>query len=769
MKYKIFLSLFLTVCISCNDSILIKTEISDNQIKYPYPIITINDYANIKSVASSLYDEHLQDDRKNIRPLVGMIRVDGKIYRFMGSGELPDIMVAGMSYDEKWEGKYTFIQPTEGWLNFDYDDSNWDSGLSPFGTPQYHSEFYRQINTLWVTPTIWVRRKIQIHDNALTEGKLYVKCSHDDVLELYINGILIVKTGYEWGENKWIEIPREVVENFHTGNIIIAAKGRNLSGEALLDFGIYIPKNIQKQWNGQYTFSKPEDNWESCDFDDVGWQTGKAPFGSPRDYVVNTVWETPEIWVRRKIMLSPEDLGKDLIVEYSHDDVFDLYVNGIQLVRTGFEWNRNQRVTIPDSLKKSIRDNKLLVAAHCRNLRGGAFVDFEVKSDATASQKTVDVQATQTRYRFECGPVELQLNFTAPFVLNNLEILSRPVNYISYNIFSLDNIEHDVAVYFEIAPGWMFRQQNCMTELYENNGLLFIKTGQKEQQLFTFDKENDSPLWGHFYLCSDELNTSMSMGEPSGLREEFAEKSCLTFAKQAKNHYHAALSKSYGKITAISDKIIIGYDDAYSVQYMGNNLRPYWNRKGDSTMEQVIANAYNDYYKVLQACNSLDKKLRQTQEFNNYRALFASCRIVEDEIDGLLLFPKNGVSDMIYFSSLFLSNNCQLLKAQLTPLLLYCERGIWENKYPPSNMGNYPFVNGFTYSTKSQVETASDMLFLLAMITGVDDSVDYIQRYWLIITQWNDFLMNNKENPDFKETVSRGAAAYNYMKKILSD
>ena len=138
-------------------------------------------------------------------------------------------------------------------------------------------------------------------------------------------------------------------------------------------------------------------------------------------------------------------------------------------------------------------------------------------------------------------------------------------------------------------------------------------------------------------------------------------------------------------------------------------------------------------------------------------------------MDGLLLFPKNGVSDILRSSSLLLSNNCQLLKAQLTPLLLYCESVRWGNKYPPSNMGNYPFANGFISSSKSHIETASDMLFLLAMITAVDGNADYIQRYWITITQWNDFLKWNKENPDFREMVNRGSVAYNYMKIILSD
>ena len=34
-------------------------------------------------------------------------------------------------------------------------------------------------------------------------------------------------------------------------------------------------------------------------------------------------------------------------------------------------------------------------------------------------------------YTFECGDVELKLSFTAPYLLDDLKTLARPVNYIS--------------------------------------------------------------------------------------------------------------------------------------------------------------------------------------------------------------------------------------------------------------------------------------------------------------------------------------------------
>ena len=85
-----------------------------------------------------------------------------------------------------------------------------------------------------------------------------------------------------------------------------------------------------------------------------------------------------------------------------------------------------------------MKDGKAVIAAHCENRMGGALVDFGLYAELReAEQTSVDVQATQTHYTFECGDVELKLSFTAPYLLDDLETLARPVNYISYQAKAL--------------------------------------------------------------------------------------------------------------------------------------------------------------------------------------------------------------------------------------------------------------------------------------------------------------------------------------------
>ena len=65
-----------------------------------------------------------------------------------------------------------------------------------------------------------------------------------------------------------------------------------------------------------------------------------------------------------------------------------------------------------------------------------------------AQQDAVYVTATQTKYLFSCGAINLEVDFLSPLLADNLDMLSRPVSFIRFSVTAKDNGIHDVNILF---------------------------------------------------------------------------------------------------------------------------------------------------------------------------------------------------------------------------------------------------------------------------------------------------------------------------------
>ena len=65
-----------------------------------------------------------------------------------------------------------------------------------------------------------------------------------------------------------------------------------------------------------------------------------------------------------------------------------------------------------------------------------------------AEQKKITINATQTIYDFNCGPITTTITFTSPLIITDIQLLSRPVSYITYSVKANDGKTHDVDIYF---------------------------------------------------------------------------------------------------------------------------------------------------------------------------------------------------------------------------------------------------------------------------------------------------------------------------------
>jgi hypothetical protein len=628
---------------TANKSIVIATDLTTELRAPSYPLVTVDPYFNAWSNVNNLYDDQVRHWTEKEFPLLGALRVDGTIYRFMGVEKLPLKTILPTSHEEKWEGKYTFQQPIgEGWKSLDYDDSS--------------------------------------------------------------------------------------------------------------------------------------------------WAIGQAAFGTQNEPNLSTLWQTKDIWVRRTFNIDEDLKDRDVFLHYSHDDIFELYINDIQVVSTDYSWKYDVQIELSEEVKATLKKGENIITAHCHNRTGGAYVDFGLyelepnKSTLsnTAIQKSVSVLPTQTIYKFDCGEIELDLIFTSPLLLDDLELVSRPVSYISYQLRSKNNQTHDVQIYFESTPQWAVHNisQAVTYEEIANDRLKFLKTGTVEQPILEKKGDDIRIDWGYFYLAGhNDKSTNMKFGDYWNVKQEFNSTGAVSETKteslsekmNSENMIVLAYSKDLGKVSdeMTTGYILLGYDDIYSIRYFDEDLKAYWTKDGTVDIFTAFEDAVNDYSTIMNRCDEFNRELlseatrvggTKYAELISlvYRQSIAAHKLVKDKEGNLLFFSKEnnsngsiGTVDITYPSSpLYLIYNPDLVKGMLNPIFYYSESGRWTKPFAAHDVGTYPIATGQTYGEDMPIEESGNVLILTAAIAEIEGNADYAAQHWETLTIWTEYLKEYGLDPE---------------------
>lgn len=142
-----------------------------NELRAPaYPLVTIDPYTSAWSFTDKLYDSSVKHWTGKDFPLIGVAKVDGQTYRFMGTEELALRPLVKTSEQGNWTGKYTTQKPADGWQNAGFNDNAWKEGEAAFGT----MENEHTAKTQWGEEFIWVRRVADIREDLTEIGRAHV-------------------------------------------------------------------------------------------------------------------------------------------------------------------------------------------------------------------------------------------------------------------------------------------------------------------------------------------------------------------------------------------------------------------------------------------------------------------------------------------------------------------------------------------------------------------------------------------------------------------
>ena len=771
------------------------------------PLLVNDPYFSFWSPYDNLYDgttRHWDDQQK---AMDGLLRVDGQVYRFMGAARKTKLIgIAPMgnkgAYLAKVRSSLTSAQQ-DTWMNLDFTETGWTNQRGPWGS---RGE-YPYIQTDWGgdNKDIYIRRHVTLSAEDL-RGDFWVIYSHDDKCEAYVNGVKIVDTKEEWHQNVKVHLTGAARAALVEGDNVIAFHVHNTTGGAQADIGLY--KNMlgshpgydaiagagmadEGPWEAKVkTTTTSGTTWTTETFDDSSWATEMGAFGSADEYPnVNTSWTATnsDYYIRRYITLTADDLKKDLTLIYSHDDVCQAYINGRRIVNTGNTWVQNVIYPLTEADKAVLHEGQNVIAYHVHNTSGGALADIglytNTVSEAKAVQTACDVLPTSTYYTFTCGPVNLDLVFTAPFLMDDVDLMSTPINYISYQVRSNDGAEHDVQFYFGTTPEMTVdnNMQATTTTIETVDGRKYIKSGSVDQKILGKAGDNVTIDWGYLYLPA--VNGTLSVADQSLTASTFASTgklpdSTIPFGSTEEGEMpQLSFVHDFGTVSQASSYMMFGYDEIYDMRYMDVNYKGYWARDG-KTIHQAFAEFQQNYDDIMTRCKAQDQIIYDDGLASgnakyaellcaSYRHCIAAHKIFQDNKGNLLFFSKENNSngcvntvDLTYPSApLFLIYNTDLMKGMCTSILDYCESSRWGFNFAAHDLGTYPHANGQVYSiTKPNasggfegnmpIEESANIVILAAAISDVDGNTDWADRYWKTLTTWTDYLAENGTDPE---------------------
>jgi hypothetical protein len=370
--------------------------------------------------------------------------------------------------------------------------------------------------------------------------------------------------------------------------------------------------------------------------------------------------------------------------------------------------------------------------------------------------------------------------FTAPLLPHDLDLVSTPINYISYRVSSTDKKDHDVQIYVETTPQLAVNDlsQNVFTEIVEKNGRQYLKTGTVDQPYTIRVGDGVRIDWGYAYLTGGNgENTMLNAGDYFGMKNSFIETGKLLSEKPASKFRSdlnkeipvLAYSQQLGKVGKEGKDgfLMVGYDDVYALEYFYERRMAYWKHDGKVNIYQAFERAAADYRSLMEKCRAFDSNLIEVARETGgaeyaalcaltYRQAVAAHKLVTDKQGNLLFLSKENHSggfintvDVTYPSApLFLYYNPDLLKGMLNGIFHYSESGRWNKPYPAHDLGHYPRANGQNYGEDMPVEEAGNMILLATAISVVEGNATYAQQHWNTLTTWANFLLEKGLDPE---------------------
>ena len=407
-------------------------------------------------------------------------------------------------------------------------------------------------------------------------------------------------------------------------------------------------------------------------------------------------------------------------------------------------------------------------------------------------QDSVDVEATHTVYVFEAAGVKLALIFFTPAFPQDLDLLSRPVTYLIWNVVSTDGKSHKVELLLDVDGRVAVNTDNQQVTWGRSQvaGLTVLNIGSRDQQVLNRSGDDLRIDWGYFHLAVPNSEQA-TLAASSQAIAEFLKAGALPASddmdmpqtpRDHAAHLAVLLRIEVAPGQTAGRHVLLSYTEEYAIEYFQRKLRPYWQRNGE-TVQAMLAQAETEYAALEGRGRKYDDELGGDLEHAGgagyrqlcmlaYRQALAAHGLVAD-LDGKpMLFAKENFSngdiatvDVLYPSApFFLFFNPALLEAQVRPVLEYASLPRWKFPFAPHDLGRYPLANGQEYGGGEQteenqmpVEESGNLLILGAALGQAHGGAALGQaqgdwhvakEFWPEFTKWAKYVREKGLDPE---------------------
>ena len=381
-------------------------------------------------------------------------------------------------------------------------------------------------------------------------------------------------------------------------------------------------------------------------------------------------------------------------------------------------------------------------------------------------QTSVEVLPTTTIYTFSHPLCKLKVTFVTPLLPDRLEVLSRPVSYLFYEITPTEE-GHTFDVYVDLCAEIAGDLGAQTMDATIGDG--FARIGNTNQKILNRGGDDVRIDWGYLYLVHENANvcaydTRYVMAKPDVFRRK------IDVSKPLAAAWTPLL---YATSQKLCDRFVIAYDDIKSIEYFHRHVDAYY-KKTYGDFDTMLKAAICEADALRADCARFDADLMAKMEKISpeyaaigalaYRQTIAAHKAVE--VDGeLMFFSKENFSggcmatlDVTYPSiPLFLVYNTELVRGMMRPLMNYAKSEAWPYRYAPHDCGFYPLCNGQVYSVKDgqlyegrqmPIEECGNAILVMAAMYRADGDRSYADEHHDLLRQWADYLVEFGYDPE---------------------